>query len=187
MPEAITSDILPLPDVDQVFSAESLPFADGSLACILLLNVFHHIPNPALFLEEANRTLADGGRVVMVEPANSPLGRFIYKRFHHEPFDERGGWEIEAGRPLTHSNQALPYIYFERDVARFRERFPDLAILSIQYHSPFTYLLTGGLSRWSLIPSFLTKPVEIFERWSKPLHPYIGLFCTIVLERRSRR
>jgi hypothetical protein len=48
-PEVITSDILPLPGVDQVFSAEQMPFSRGELASIVMLNVFHHIPKPWLF------------------------------------------------------------------------------------------------------------------------------------------
>ena len=111
-PEVVTSDILDLPVVDKVFSAEQLPYKENELGSIMMLNVFHHIPKPYLFLKEAERCLVKGGKIIMVEPANSALGRFIYKRFHHEPFDEKGGREIEAGNPLSNSNQALPFIYF---------------------------------------------------------------------------
>jgi SAM-dependent methyltransferase len=184
-PEVITSDILPLPDVDRVVRAEALPFPDQSLSCILLLNVFHHIPKPADFLAEASRTLANGGKIMMVEPANTPFGRFIYKRFHHEPFDELGGRELPEGNPLGHANQALPYIYFERDIDWFRQQFPSLSLLSIRYHSPFTYLLSGGFSHRSFVPSFFVRPLEILEGLLAPLHPYLGLFCTITLERKA--
>ena len=119
----VTSDILSLPNVDKVFSAEELPFNENELASIVMLNVFHHIPKPYLFLKEAERTLVKGGKIIMIEPANSALARFIYKRFHHEPFDEKGGREIEAGNPLSNSNQALPYIYFERDLNLFKTQF----------------------------------------------------------------
>src|SRR6187402_25446 len=70
-PEVITSDILNLPGVDQVFSAEELPFKENELASIMMLNVFHHIPKPYLFLKEAERTLVKGGKIIMIEPANS--------------------------------------------------------------------------------------------------------------------
>ncbi|MCW3078126.1 MAG: Methyltransferase type 11, partial [Bacteroidetes bacterium] len=85
-PEVVTSDILDLPNVDKVFSAEEMPFGSNELASIVMLNVFHHIPKPYLFLKEAERTLIKGGKIIMIEPANSSLARFIYKRFHHEPF-----------------------------------------------------------------------------------------------------
>ena len=123
-PEVITSDILALPNVDMVFSAEVMPFKENELASIVMLNVFHHIPKPYLFLQEAQRTLVKGGKIIMTEPANSALGRFIYKRFHHEPFEENGPREIKAGNPLSNSNQALPHIYFERDLELFTKEFP---------------------------------------------------------------
>ena len=65
------------------------------------------------FLKEAERTLKSGGKIVMIEPANSWFGLWIYKTFHHEPFDIKGGWEIQSTGPLSGSNQALPYIYFD--------------------------------------------------------------------------
>ena len=46
----------------------------------------------------------------MIEPANSVLGRFIYKNFHHEPFDETGEREIKPGNPSTrlcHSGEPI--------------------------------------------------------------------------------
>ena len=182
-PEVITSDILNLPNVDQVFSAELLPFNDGELKSIMMLNVFHHIPKPYLFLKEAERTLGKGGKIIMVEPANSALGRFIYKRFHHEPFDENGGREIEAGNPLSNSNQALPYIYFERDLDLFKKEYPHLKIVSIRYHSPFSYVISGGVSRSAMLPYFMYSFVKGIEGLLSPISKQIGLFCTVELEK----
>jgi SAM-dependent methyltransferase len=184
LPQVITSDILELPNVDRVFSAEEMPFERSSLAGILMLNVFHHIPRPYRFLREAERTLLPGGRVIMIEPANSMLARFIYKKFHHEPFDEQGPREISPGNPLSHSNQALPYIYFERDVAWFRQEFPELRIHRVNYHTPVSYIFSGGVSRPALLPAPLFQPVRFLEYLTTPLSRQIGLFCTIVLERR---
>ncbi|HQQ94943.1 MAG TPA: class I SAM-dependent methyltransferase [Bacteroidia bacterium] len=182
-PEVISSDIQDLPNVDMVFSAEKMPFAGEALSAILMLNVFHHIPNPHLFLKEAERCLRPGGRVIMTEPANSTLGRFIYKRFHHEPFDEKGPRQIEAGKPLSHSNQALPYIYFERDLDVFKIEYPRLRILQVKYHSPFRYLLSGGVSRSPLLPYFLYPLVQFKEWILSPFCKQLGLFCTVVVER----
>ena len=182
-PEVITSDVLELPTVDRVFSAEQLPFADHELGSIMMLNVFHHIPDPHLFLLEAERTLVSGGLVLMTEPANSRLGRFIYKHFHHEPFDENGQRQIKPGNPLSNSNQALPYIYFERDRALFAQYYPQLKINSITYHSPFTYIVSGGLARSALLPGFMYGFVRAIEWLLSPLARQLGLFCTIELEK----
>lgn len=183
-PNIITSDILDLPNVDQIFSAEKLPFQDNSLKGIMMLNVFHHIPNPDLFLKEAMRCLQSGGKVVMIEPANSALGRFIYKRFHHEPFDEHGGRNIAPGNPLSNSNQALPYIYFERDLDLFKQNYPQLKINLVNYHSPFSYVISGGVSRSAMLPFMLYPLVKGIEYLVKPISKQIGLFCTIELEKK---
>ena len=182
-PEVITSDILSLPNVDQVFNAEELPFNDYELSSIMMLNVFHHIPKPHLFLKEAERTLIKGGKIIMIEPANSAFGRFIYKNFHHEPFDKKGEREINAGNPLSNSNQALPYIYFERDLELFKKEYPALRINSIRYHSPFTYAISGGVSRSALLPYFMYNFVKISEWILSPFSRWLGLFCTVEIEK----
>jgi SAM-dependent methyltransferase len=182
-PEVITSDILILPNVDLIFTAEEIPFKENELASIVMLNVFHHIPKPHLFLKEAQRTLIKGGKIIMTEPANSSLARFIYKRFHHEPFDEKGQREIKAGNPLSNSNQALPYIYFERDLDLFKKDFPSLKINSINYHSPFSYIISGGVSRSAMLPFFMYNFVKGIERLFSPFYKQIGLFCTIEIEK----
>jgi SAM-dependent methyltransferase len=182
-PEVLTSDILPLPNVDLVFSAEEMPFKENELASIVMLNVFHHIPKPYLFLKEAQRCLTKGGKIIMIEPANSNLGRFIYKRFHHEPFDEYGGREIEPGNPLSNSNQALPYIYFERDLDIFKKEFPNLKINFVHYHSPFSYIISGGVSRSAMLPYFMYKVVKLKEWVVSPFSKQLGLFCTIEVEK----
>ena len=182
-PEVITSDILILPNVDLIFTAEEIPFKENELASIVMLNVFHHIPKPHLFLKEAQRTLIKGGKIIMTEPANSSLARFIYKRFHHEPFDEKGQREIKAGNPLSNSNQALPYIYFERDLDLFKKDFPLLKINSINYHSPFSYIISGGVSRSAMLPFFMYNFVKGIEWLFSPFFKQIGLFCTIEIEK----
>jgi SAM-dependent methyltransferase len=182
-PEVITSDILALPNVDLIFTAEEIPFKENELASIVMLNVFHHIPKPHLFLKEAQRTLIKGGKIIMTEPANSSLARFIYKRFHHEPFDEKGQREIKAGNPLSNSNQALPYIYFERDLDLFKKDFPSLKINSINYHSPFSYIISGGVSRSAMLPFFMYNFVKGIEWLFSPFYKQIGLFCTIEIEK----
>ena len=182
-PEVITSDILTLPNVDLIFTAEEIPFKENELASIVMLNVFHHIPKPHLFLKEAQRTLIKGGKIIMTEPANSSLARFIYKRFHHEPFDEKGQREIKAGNPLSNSNQALPYIYFERDLDLFKKGFPSLKINSIKYHSPFSYIISGGVSRSAMLPFFMYNFVKGIEWLFSPFFKQIGLFCTIEIEK----
>jgi hypothetical protein len=150
-----------------------------------MINVFHHIPHPFMFLSEAERTLISGGKILMIEPANTLLSRFIYKKFHHEPFDPDGEMEIISGKPLSNSNQALPYIYFEREKESFSRNFPRLKIVSIRYHTPFRYVVSGGLSMEALLPSFCYIPIKIIEQILSPLSGLIGLFCSIEIEKQN--
>ena len=152
LPQVITSDIQKIDFCDKCFNAEQMPFKDGEISAIFMINVFHHIPNPASFLSEAQRTLKSGGKIVMIEPANSFWGRWIYQHFHHEPFDPKGGWTIPSTGPLSGANGAMPWIYFERDVELFKSKFPQLQIESIKYHTPLLYLVSGGVSRKALVP-----------------------------------
>ena len=179
-PEVITSDILPFPNMDMVFNAEQIPFRNEELACIMMLNVFHHIHRPFLFLREAERTLVPGGKILMVEPANSIFSRFIYKNFHHEPFQEN------AGRELTeqeNANQALPYIYFQRDRDWLENEFSGLRIEEIKYHTPFRYLISGGMSTIQLLPAFTFDFITKLEQLVEPLNMHLGLFCSITVSK----
>jgi dolichol-phosphate mannosyltransferase len=49
-------------------SGFSLPFADGSFACVLCSQVIEHVPKDSGILEELNRVLAPGGRLVLGTP-----------------------------------------------------------------------------------------------------------------------
>jgi len=183
MPSVITSDILPLDCVEQVFSAEEMPYKEKEISAIFMLNVFHHIPHPWKFLKEAQRVLVTGGKVVMIEPANSVFSKFIYKTFHHEPFDVKGGWEIQSSGPLSGSNQALPYIYFQRDREKFEKEFPGLKICSVKYHTPFRYLISGGVSMKPLVPKWSFGFFTGLEKLISPLSRALGMFATIEIEK----
>ena len=86
-PFVVTTDVEPTPWADHVVDAERLPYADGSLANLVLIDVFHHLADPAGFLDEARRTLAPGGRVVILDPYCSPVSTLAYRAFHPERTD----------------------------------------------------------------------------------------------------
>ena len=87
IPNATTSEIIDLEDVDLKIDAEHLPFSNASLDVIILLNVIHHIPDSEKFLLECHRVLKSNGKILLIEPANTWFSRIIYKNFHHEDFD----------------------------------------------------------------------------------------------------
>ena len=185
-PDIITSDIMDLSLCDMTFTAENLPFKDNSLSTIFMLDVLHHIPNCKEFFKEAERTLLPGGMIFMIEPANTFFSRFIYKNLHHEPFDPDAGWDFPETGPLSGANGALPWIVFKRDIDIFHELFPALKLRSFIHHTPFRYLITGGLSYKSIVPGWSFKGVTLFEKLLTPFYPYSSMFQTIeVIKKRS--
>jgi len=182
-PKVITSDVLPYEGIDKVFSALDIPFENSSVSAFLMIDVLHHVKDSRKFFEEMQRCLKIGGKIVMIEPANTVWSRFIYTRFHHEPFEPSGEWGFEEGGPLSGSNMAIPWIIFFRDSVQFETDFPDLNICSIRIHTPLRYLVSGGLSLKQLLPSFCYPVVFGIEWLLSPLNRYLGLFMTIELEK----
>jgi SAM-dependent methyltransferase len=183
MPNVITSDVLKLPNVDKVFSAVDMPFKNKSVDAFFMIDVLHHVTEPKAFFKEALRCLKNGGKIVMIEPANTLWSRFIYKNFHHELFDPQARWDLPDGGPLSHGNSALPWIIFSRDRIIFEEEFPSLQIVSIRNHTPLRYLLSGGLTLRQLVPSFTYPIVKGIEYLLSPLDDLLGMFQTIELEK----
>lgn len=162
-PNLITSEVFSTPGVDRIVDAQQLPFSKDELDGIVMTDVFHHIPDVARFFREATRCIKAGGRVVMIEPWNTPWSRWVYRRLHSEPFEPDGGWTIPATGPLSGANGALPWILFERDRERFQREFPEWRIDSIELLMPFSYLLSGGVSLRALVPGWAYRPIRCIE------------------------
>lgn len=178
-PHVVCTDILDLSTNDKTFSATDMPFKNKSVGGIFMLDTFHHISDAEKFLSEVSRVLAKNGKLIMIEPANSLWGRFIYKHFHHEPFNEKGDWTIPDTGPLSGANQALSWIVFERDQERFRERFPNLKIEKISYRNPLLYLFSGGVSYKQFLPDFMFPVISILDRALPGLSKQISMFQMI--------
>jgi SAM-dependent methyltransferase len=180
---AVTSDILRLPDVDKVFSAESMPFENASVDAFFMFDVLHHIADPRGFFKESLRCLKIAGKIVMIEPAHTVWARFIYKNFHHERFDPSGEWTLEEAGPLSEGNGAIPWIIFSRDRKMFEAEFPSLRVVRMRNHTPLRYLLSGGLTLRQLVPSFAYPVVKLTEFVLSPMDNWLGMFQTIELEK----
>jgi SAM-dependent methyltransferase len=182
MPDVITSDVMDLPGCDMVFSGDKMPFQDVSVDGIIMVDVFHHIPDSKSFLNEALRILKKGGVIVMSEPCNSVWSRFIYKNFHHEPFITNSGWSIPSTGPLSGANGALPWIVFERDKSLFMDLYPQFEILKIKYHTPLRYLLSGGVSYHQLVPSFMFEIISFIDHLLAS--KYLSMFAYYVIRKK---
>lgn len=166
-PRVVSTDILPAPWLDAVADAEALPFADRSFDNIAMIDVLHHIGAPRRFLAEAQRILRPGGRIVLVEPAITPLSWVVYKLFHHEPVmmsqDPLGEAERAPSRDPYDANSAIPTLLLRRHRGRMARHFPGLTIRRVELFSLLAYPLSGGFRSWSLLPVSLVEPLLRLE------------------------
>jgi len=186
IPEIITSDILPLPTCDLCMSADAIKFSDNSVSAIFMLNVLHHIPNTENFFSEAQRVLKPNGIIYMIEPANTWFSRLIYTTIHHEPFNPKAQeWYFASTGPLSGANGALPWIIFKRDFKIFKNKYSLLKLKLFSPHTPFRYLLSGGLRKCFFVPGFMFSFVSAFEKLFTPLFSILGMFQTIKIEKEN--
>jgi SAM-dependent methyltransferase len=181
----LASDVMLLPGLRLVTDATALPFTPASLRGIVMVNVLHHVADPAAFFREAARVVRPRGRVVMREPWVTTWSSVVYGRLHHEPYDPRATqWTLPVAGPLTGANSALPWIIFVRDRGRFDADFPEWAVESIALGMPFRYLLSGGVSMRSLMPGFTFPWWRWVEARLQPWASTLAMFARIVLVRR---
>lgn len=183
IPKAITSDVISGSGIDRVFSATKIPFKNNSVSAFLMMDVLHHIKNPEKALREMERCLKPGGKIVMIEPYKSLWGGFIYKYLHHEHFDPDASWKVAGKGRMSGSNTALPWIIFVRDRKIFEKKFPNLKIQRVAPHTPFLYLLSGGLTKPQLLPTRAYPIAQLLEKSLAPLNSLLGMFVTIELEK----
>ena len=187
VPSCITSEIFACPDIDIVLDGCCLPFCTSSLKAIIMIDVFHHIPDVKRFFAEAERTLRPGGVVTMVEPWLTLWGSFVYKHFHIEAFEpDSVEWSFHSSGPLSSANGALPWIVFCRDRELFHTHFPGLRIEAIRLGYPFSYLASGGVSFHPLVPSWSYGLCRKLERALAPVMGYLAMFAHIVIRKLKR-
>jgi len=186
LPEVVETDVEPTPWADAAVDAADLPYNDASLANLILIDVFHHLPDPARFLDEARRALRTGGRVVLLEPYCSPASTLAYRRLHHEDVDLRVdpfGPQARLETAPLEGNLALTTLAFFRHADEYGRRWPELRIAKQERFSFLLYPLSGGYSLRSFAPSASYRPLVAVERAVSPLAALLAFRCLVVLER----
>ncbi len=186
MPDVVLTDVEPTPWSSLVVRAEELPFADGELANLVLIDVFHHIGHPARFLDEAVRVLRTGGRIVILDPYCSPVSGALYRRFHDERTDLAADpFDVDArvdAAPFE-SNQARATLAFFRALPELEARWPSLAVVERRRLALLAYPLSGGFTRHPLIPPWLGAALQRVEPMLTWAAPALAFRCLVVLER----
>lgn len=164
LPTLITSEVVPTQDVQMVVDACEMPFVENELNGIVMTDVFHHIPDVDSFLKEAIRVINNHGKIVMIEPWRTSWSEWVYSNLHSEPFEAEDGWKLASNTgPLSSANGALPWIVFQRDLDRLNTVYPEIKVQRVELMMPFSYLLSGGVSMRSLMPSVLYKIIRFIE------------------------
>jgi SAM-dependent methyltransferase len=186
VPDAVVTDVEPTPWATAVVDAQNLPYADASVANLVLVDVFHHLARPARFLDEATRVLGPGGRAVLLEPYCSPLSAWAYRRFHHEPVDldaDPFADVPQSSDEALDANTALPTLAFFRRRIELERGWPQLSLIDALRLSLLAYPLSGGFSRRPLVPPAALLALRALERVLAPLAPFAAFRCLVVLER----
>lgn len=190
-PDVITTDIDPKPWLDLVFDAHEMPFSNGEVSNLVMVDVLHHLANPVRFLHEAWRVLRPGGRLIMLEPYPSLFSLPVYRRFHPEPFL----FDVDYFSKASHgneqkdpwdSNQAISYLLFFKHLRTFQQRFGTyFDIVKRQRLSCLLYPASGGFENKSLVPDALIPVFRGVEILLTPLRPLLAFRCYVVLEKKT--
>jgi SAM-dependent methyltransferase len=187
VPDVAPTDVEPTPWTTEVVDAERMPFAEGSVANLVLVDVYHHLASTGRFLSEAQRVLAPGGRVLVLDPYCSPVSRVGYGLFHHErvdltavPFADD---ESLGAHPLS-SNQARATLELVRAGARLETLWPDLRVVETLLLALIAYPLSGGFTGRRLVPVAIGSFLRRSERRLTFVAPICAHRCLVVLERR---
>ncbi len=123
-----------------------------------------------------------------LEPWVSPWSVWVYKTFHHEPFDSKDEeMDLSSKRPPKWGrNGALPWIVFQRDREIFFKTFKKLSLINISPMMPLLYLFSGGVSMRPLNPgnNFIFNVMKSVDFFFMRLFRGAAMFALIVVQKK---
>lgn len=189
LPEIISTDVIWCPWLSAVADAHHLPFKSDSVTNLMGLDVLHHLQAPLTFLKEAERVLAQSGRLILVEPWVTPFSHVVYRYLHQEDCELsarplNGSQSTQEKKPFD-GNSAIPYLLFcPRALTKTLAHIPSFKVVAIESFCLFAYLLSFGFKRTCLLPEALYPLVAKFERATLSLwRPWAALRVLLVLEK----
>ena len=184
IPYLIKSNILVLRGNDLAFSALNMPFKDNTFDNIILIDVFHHLDDPAFFIEEAKRTLRNGGRLLLCDPYLSCVSFMLWKYLHPEGCDtSMVGFKKENINSLLDANSASATNIFCRDLGKLNTYASGFKVIDIRYHTKFYYWLAGGYNFPQFLPTCMSWLIDFMESAFSRLNKFMASFLFVVLEK----
>jgi SAM-dependent methyltransferase len=144
------TDAEPRPWAKRVVDAQELPYADASVDVLIANNVIHHLAYPDRFFRGAARVLRPGGHLLIQECNCSWTTQAALRATRHEDFDFAAD-PFDPTRPCNDptdpwsANCAIPNLLFD-DLARFREHYPEFAVVEAGLSEFFVHFNSGGVT-----------------------------------------
>ncbi len=188
MPNCVRTDLFPYPWLDRVENAYRLSFADASVSNLLMVDVFHHLRYPGNALQEFQRVLPRGGRIIMMEPGLGILGRFIYEWLHVEPVGKPQ--EITWEAPTGWSSNDMDYYAAQGNATwifrqrRFENKLGQWNIIEVKEIAALAYAASGGYSGPQLYPTNAHPLIKSVEKILQPLPKLFATRLLVVLEKK---
>ena len=186
--DLLKTDIYKHAWVDEVVDACNMPYGNGECANLVAIDVLHHLPEPIRFFDEANRVLAENGRLIMLEPYISCFSYFIYRLLHHEPLDmkvspfqrntliDKGSGEV--------CNVALPTLLFVHSRKELSAGWPELNLILLDFSDFLVYPMTGGFSHRSFLPAgWMGKLMRMEDKLLGALGRFLGIRMLVVMQK----
>ena len=158
---------------------------------IVASNMIHHLAFPKVFLDECQRILRPGGKLIIQEIHTSILMRLILRLMRHEGFDETVDVFHEAkpcnqpGDPWS-ANCSIPKILFNSH-EEFQRQYPEWRVIHDRKVEFLQFLNSGGVvSKTFYIPlvPLLLKIQDGIDRFLCFIAPNVfGLQRQIVLQK----
>lgn len=188
MPDALATDLFPNPWLDRIENAYALSFADGSVANLILFDVWHHLEYPGTALAEFHRVLATGGRLVIFDPAMGMLGRIVYGLFHHEPLGLRD--EICWWAPTGFSPAEMTYYAAQGNAQRvffsdkWVSRLGSWRVVRRTLWAAISYAASGGFRGPQLYPRSLLPAMRALDRLASYCPSWFATRLLVALEKK---
>jgi SAM-dependent methyltransferase len=188
VPEALATDIFPNPWLDRVENAYALSFEDGSVANLILFDVWHHLEYPGTALTEFHRVLAPEGRLIIFDPAMGILGRIVYGFFHHEPLAL--GDEIRWRAPADFSPEKMTYYAAQGNAQRIffsdegAGELDDWRTVRRSLFAGIPYVASGGFRGPQLYPQVLLPTLRVIDRVASRVPALFATRLLVTLEKK---